>query len=140
MCDNCVANNPEDLDFHELQSTLLPAIKLILDEQSNSTKGGDQGRITGNKLADLIQRSRPKSSAQKRVAASTSRSQVEKTVARLMVDGYLREDFHFTPYSVISYLTLTAKGLAGRLVDGSARSKKRKESQNTKCNDVIVLS
>jgi hypothetical protein len=32
------------------------------------------------------------------------RETAEAVVAYLLVEGYLQEDFHFTPYSTISYL------------------------------------
>lgn len=34
---------------------------------------------------------------------------LEEIVAKLIINGYLQEDFHFTPYSIISYILLTQK-------------------------------
>lgn len=33
------------------------------------------------------------------------RETCENIVGHLLVEGYFREDFHFTPYSTISYIT-----------------------------------
>lgn len=34
---------------------------------------------------------------------------MEEIIAKLIINGYLQEDFHFTPYSIISYILLTDK-------------------------------
>ena len=53
------------------------------------------GKRAGNlKLADW--KKPPKEIAQK--------SQIEHIVATLLIEGRLREDFHFTPYNTISYI------------------------------------
>ena len=33
-----------------------------------------------------------------------NKSQIEHIVASLIIDGYLKEDFHYTPYNTISYI------------------------------------
>ena len=40
----------------------------------------------------------------------TNRDLLEAVVANLLLMGYLQEDFHFTPYSIISYIVLGARG------------------------------
>lgn len=37
-------------------------------------------------------------------APDLSREECERVVVNLLLEGVLREDFHFTPYSTISYL------------------------------------
>lgn len=39
-------------------------------------------------------------------AAKLPRDKCESILAHLLLEGYLKEDFHFTPYSTISYLLL----------------------------------
>lgn len=34
---------------------------------------------------------------------------LEEICAKLIINGYLQEDFHFTPFSIISYMLLTQK-------------------------------
>ena len=34
------------------------------------------------------------------------RDQCDSILAYLLLEGYLKEDFHFTPYSTISYIVL----------------------------------
>jgi ATP-dependent DNA helicase Q1 len=41
---------------------------------------------------------------------NTSRVYLEQVVANLILQGFLQEDFHFTPYSIISYIVLGARG------------------------------
>lgn len=38
------------------------------------------------------------------IATGLSRDKAENIVAFLLVDGFLKEDFHFTPYSTLSYI------------------------------------
>jgi len=38
-----------------------------------------------------------------------SRDMCESVIGYLLLQGYLKEDFHFTPYSTISYLVLGKK-------------------------------
>merc|ERR1712173_355988 len=45
-----------------------------------------------------------------------SKDQVESLVAHLTVEGHLKEDFHFTPYSTISYLVQGHRPVRGDLV------------------------
>lgn len=37
-------------------------------------------------------------------ANSIDREKAEIIVSHLLIDGFLKEDFHFTPYSTISYI------------------------------------
>ena len=38
------------------------------------------------------------------ICSNKDRGMAEKVVAFLLIDGFLKEDFHFTPYSAISYI------------------------------------
>ena len=39
-----------------------------------------------------------------------SKEVLELALAKLLLEGYLEEDFHFTPYSIISYVVIGGKG------------------------------
>lgn len=38
------------------------------------------------------------------IESNLSKEKAEYIIAHLIIDGYLKEDFHFTPYSTISYI------------------------------------
>ncbi|KAI6191622.1 ATP-dependent DNA helicase [Aphelenchoides bicaudatus] len=93
-CDVC---KKEDIKTTELDiSTQFEEIKNIL---ANAKKTTDQGRITGNKLVELLTKR----------FNDMDREFHELVVAYLMFNGQLCEDFHFTPYSVISYLVVGSR-------------------------------
>ena len=105
-CDHCRApreGKEQSVAKHAKQ------ICLILEHASAS----DQ-KLTAQKLVDLWQ---GKGATGMRVASAINkdlpRERAEDIVAHLLLDGYLQEDFHFTAYSTISYLSLGPKGLAG---------------------------
>ncbi|ELT96261.1 hypothetical protein CAPTEDRAFT_131881 [Capitella teleta] len=56
-------------------------------------------RYTGLKLLDAWMAQKPCLQEKK-----LSRSQCEMIIMQLITNGYLKEDYHFTPYSTISYL------------------------------------
>lgn len=61
--------------------------------------------ISGQKLVDLLLgKGATKQRVQEAVATGLSRDKAESIVAFLLIDGFLKEDFHFTPYSTLSYI------------------------------------
>lgn len=61
--------------------------------------------ISGQKLVDLLLgKGATKQRVQEAIAVGLSRDKAENIVAYLLVDGFLKEDFHFTPYSTLSYI------------------------------------
>lgn len=75
--------------------------KILKDHEAKK----DGNRITGTKLIDLaIKKNR-----------QLYREFVETALANLLLQQYFEEDFHFTPYSIISYIRPTAK--SSRYVD-----------------------
>uniref|UniRef100_A0A915PLJ3 ATP-dependent DNA helicase n=1 Tax=Setaria digitata TaxID=48799 RepID=A0A915PLJ3_9BILA len=83
MCDVCSKNNSvECVDVTDYWRLMLEASKT------------DNNRITGMKLAELVWKK----------ISSVNRELIEFLIAKLILDGYLKEDFHFTPYSIISYV------------------------------------
>lgn len=69
----------------------------VIEEAASSNKKDGQGKLTGAKVVDLCAKKLPKNSR-------PSKDYLERTLATLLLQGYLREDFHFTPYSIISYV------------------------------------
>jgi ATP-dependent DNA helicase Q1 len=68
--------------------------KSVLQVVENaSTK--DQ-RLTGLKLTESVMSKLKKT--------TLTRDDLEKVLIKMILKGYLREDFHFTPYSKICYL------------------------------------
>lgn len=60
--------------------------------------------ITGNKLVDLVQ-------AELKRAKNTrlNENSVERLLLSMLIRGYLKEDFHFTPYNTICYMILSKR-------------------------------
>ena len=63
-------------------------------------------KITALKLIDALLGKGPcKISSWKKPPTNVSQKyQIEHVVANFLIDGYLKEDFHFTPYNTISYI------------------------------------
>ncbi|KAG9509552.1 ATP-dependent DNA helicase Q1, partial [Fragariocoptes setiger] len=96
-CDNCCDNN--SVSSVDVRPHLDDILKILNHAQSVKEK------LTQLKLIDSWTQTGCKNL---RVASLTkpslSRVTCETIVALLLIDGYLREDFHITPYSTISYL------------------------------------
>jgi len=98
MCDHCDCNQGtvKKVDVTQYARQLLA----VLHQASSA----DQ-RVTGLKLVEAWL---GKGSVALRVPGGVvpklSRGDAEQVVINLLLNGYLREDFHFTPYSTISYL------------------------------------
>lgn len=97
-CDNCSDNLPiSKLDVRECLEDLLKILKHASRQKE---------KMTANKLLDSWTQS--KGPKQLRVDGlrkpMLSRSECESVLGFLIVDGYLREDFHMTAYATISYI------------------------------------
>uniref|UniRef100_A0AC35TG76 DNA helicase n=1 Tax=Rhabditophanes sp. KR3021 TaxID=114890 RepID=A0AC35TG76_9BILA len=100
---NCCDNYDKTINPNHTQKNVYQfyekAVEFIDKEKSKD------GRITGNKLLELICKSHK----------TEDKLFIEKVVAYLFVEGYLQEDFHFTAYSVISYVKVgTAASFKGK--------------------------
>ena len=64
--------------------------------------------FSAQKLIDAWQNTGPSSLRlpDRKKAIKLPREMCESILAHLLLEGYLKEDFHFTPYSTISYLVL----------------------------------
>ncbi|KAJ1361470.1 hypothetical protein KIN20_038422 [Parelaphostrongylus tenuis] len=87
-CDVC-ANPPNivEVDITSIVRTMLR----IIQEQKSSDHGSN--RITGAKLVDLT--------VKQHVG---SKALVEGAMCEALLNGYLKQDFHFTPYAIHSYI------------------------------------
>uniref|UniRef100_A0A914PJ54 Uncharacterized protein n=1 Tax=Panagrolaimus davidi TaxID=227884 RepID=A0A914PJ54_9BILA len=118
MCDNCASNsvknctNESDLDL----TKYITMAKEIIENYSSNDKGS--GRITAPKLAELMDKK----------LSNISREKVEKILSTLLLQGFIEEDFHFTPYSIISYIVMGARGK----YNGGSSSSSSMPSSSTK--------
>uniref|UniRef100_A0A915AKK7 ATP-dependent DNA helicase n=1 Tax=Parascaris univalens TaxID=6257 RepID=A0A915AKK7_PARUN len=93
MCDICSMEGTQSTPTMDITSCWRSMLKVI-DEQSNVSKNDSNGRITGLKLVELVAKKE----------RSLCKESIEIVLAHLLLLGYLQEDFHFTPYSIISYV------------------------------------
>lgn len=88
-CDNCVKINQEP------PSDVTSEAKIVTDLLSKS-----QQKLTGLKVLDSLSKS---------LSKSLTRDHCERLIVELLLKEYLKLDFHFTPYSIITYLALGPK-------------------------------
>ena len=109
MCDNCTRE--DEAAKGEVGDAARAAVG-ILEQAARREQ-----RVTGLKLVEAVQ---GKGANNLKLAGWTgdglSKDQVESLVAHLTVEGHLKEDFHFTPYSTISYLVQGHRPVRGDLV------------------------
>ncbi|KAI6205384.1 ATP-dependent DNA helicase [Aphelenchoides besseyi] len=89
QCDACAREQRESVEF-DITEYANKAIEII----DSKLKTTDQGRVTGNKLCELLVKKCP----------DVTRELIELIIAHLIAINYLREDLHFTPYSVVGYV------------------------------------
>ncbi|XP_054282691.1 ATP-dependent DNA helicase Q1-like [Macrosteles quadrilineatus] len=97
MCDHCRApREPKKVDVTKHCRTIY---KLLAQAAASDTK------MTAQKILDAWYGKGPPALKLSGVSAPTfSRDTAENILAHLLINGYLKEDFHFTPYSTISYI------------------------------------
>ncbi|CAD5229303.1 unnamed protein product [Bursaphelenchus okinawaensis] len=115
-CDFCCrsSTNVSEVDITE-------QTRLVMEILQDKQVGKD--RITGNKLLELLYKK-----------LDDSREGLEKVVGTLLLEGYLKEEFHFTPYSVISYIVRGSRSVQGRVtmlsdltvMEGKSSAKRRR--------------
>ncbi|XP_063399931.1 ATP-dependent DNA helicase Q1-like [Mytilus trossulus] len=102
MCDHC----NKDTEGEKRDVTKLGLNVLTIIDQASAT---DQ-RITALKLLDAWE---GKGAGSLKVRGldppKVSRDKLERIIGHMLLQGFIREDFHFTPYSTISYLVAGAK-------------------------------
>lgn len=105
MCDNCKkktadqADGPSPFEALDITNYCLDLLKILHQAASLSE------RVTAIKLVDAWCGKGQTSLRMRDVKTpDLSREDCERVVVYLLLEGVLREDFHFTPYSTISYL------------------------------------
>ncbi|XP_042879108.1 ATP-dependent DNA helicase Q1-like [Penaeus japonicus] len=106
MCDHC--REPREKKKVDLTKYGQQLVDILTNAASLKE------RLTGPKLVDVLlgkgpTKLRVKGPAEKEL----NRERAENLVAFLLIDGFLKEDFHFTPYSTISYIVAGPKAEAG---------------------------
>ncbi|KAK7084817.1 hypothetical protein SK128_005772 [Halocaridina rubra] len=106
MCDHC--KTPREVKHLNLaaygEQLLLILTKAVSKDQ----------RLTGQKLIDAwLGKGAKDARVEGAIAKDLSRERAEIIVAFLIIDSFLKEDFHFTPYNTISYILPGPKAEAG---------------------------
>ncbi|XP_033751824.1 ATP-dependent DNA helicase Q1-like [Pecten maximus] len=104
MCDHCDDTyrvTPEKRDVTKLCQNVLT----LLDHAAQT-----QQRVTATKLMDAWEGRGATSLRVRDVPEpNISRDKLERILAHLLLNGYIKEDFHFTAYSTISYIVAGSK-------------------------------
>lgn len=106
-CDNCVANVEQfSGDFVDASDWLATLVEILRQAEQINEK------LTCNKLIDAwMQVKGPKKLRLENITRpSLTRVDCEVVVGSLLCQDYLEEYFHITPYSIISYIEIGAKG------------------------------
>ncbi|XP_037793066.1 ATP-dependent DNA helicase Q1-like [Penaeus monodon] len=106
MCDHC--QDPREVKKVDVTKYGEQLVHILTNAASLKE------RLTGPKLVDALlgkgpTKLRVKGPAEKEL----NRERAESLIAFLLIDGFLKEDFHFTPYSTISYIVAGPKAEAG---------------------------
>jgi len=107
MCDTCAGG--EQGEGEEVGEVARAAIG-ILEQAARREQ-----RVTGLKLVEALQGRGAPALRLAGWSSALARDRLEGVVAHLTVEGHLKEDFHFTPYSTISYLVVGARPVKGDL-------------------------
>lgn len=106
MCDHCDKFSPY-MEKSKNMAKEYKTICCILDHCNRIDE-----RVTAQKLMDSwLGKGPPKLRPPGHEPTSMSRENCERVVALLLIDSYLVEEFHFTPYSTISYINKGSRTL-----------------------------
>ncbi|XP_054158777.1 ATP-dependent DNA helicase Q1-like [Oppia nitens] len=104
MCDNCQQNSSVELNELNVGHYLDDIVKIL------TNAGKIKERMTALKLMDSwFQKGNKKLRLDDIRPPDIRRDVCQQIVGLLLCDGYLKEDFHFTPYSTISYLSVGSR-------------------------------
>ncbi|GMT31477.1 hypothetical protein PFISCL1PPCAC_22774, partial [Pristionchus fissidentatus] len=134
-CDVC-ARAPSSLpDETDVSVEARLAVQMI-EEARNGPSGGSEaaaGRVTGLKLVDMMSKK-----------SKRSRDFLEAVVTQMLLADMLTEDFHFTPYSIVSYVvkgtafdrwTRSGSAFCRRIRDSEEQAKSKKVAKKRKAVD-----
>nr|XP_002734149.1 PREDICTED: ATP-dependent DNA helicase Q1-like [Saccoglossus kowalevskii] len=132
MCDNCrLKRKSEDSSCALTQNRDITGHCQTLYTILNKAASQDK-KLTANKLVDIWMKRGP--SAELRIkdqkAPFVTDARCEDIVCHLLLEGYLREDYHFTPYTTISYVQPGTKEKLvtsmGKSIELTLRTKEQK--------------
>jgi len=104
MCDNCKrtgdqSDGPIPFKTRDITKYCQDILSILAQAATLSE------RVTANKLVDAwCGKGQTRLRVREVKAPDLSREDCERVIVDLLLEGVLREDFHFTPYSTISYL------------------------------------
>jgi ATP-dependent DNA helicase Q1 len=103
MCDNCAeARSTCKIDMLSEAKLIINVLDKHSAPSTKSSKEEKEKRLTANKLAELVYNEYIKYAGKK---SSFSQCIIERLILDMLLKEYLKEDFHFTPYNTICYLT-----------------------------------
>jgi ATP-dependent DNA helicase Q1 len=103
MCEICKGDKPT------IKVNCIREANFVLGVLEKHTAKSKDNRITANKLAETAVSELGKS----KDMINLNQIEIERLILKMLMEQYLREDFHFTPYNTICYL-VKANSLANR--------------------------
>ncbi|PAV78291.1 hypothetical protein WR25_06733 [Diploscapter pachys] len=94
VCDSTTSDSSEKIDIRQIAAAAAGIIRNC-SAQGNKKDDG-RGRITANKLLELLSKE----------MKSKSKELLEATLTHLLLNEYFIEEFHYTAYTVISYINV----------------------------------
>ena len=139
MCDNCKNGSTKNLNWQNVAPLAEGAIQSLVQAQSLDTK------LTALKLIDALLGKGKIAPWKKPPDEFAQKIKIEFIVANLVIDGYLKEDFHFTPYNTISYILPGHVPLRSEIImnvpgGGSASSNVKKGVKRKPNTDIVYVS
>lgn len=125
MCDCCSSQFVdilEPISVERLEKSI-PLVYEVLDNAKHSDT-----RLTSQKVLNAVLGKGP-SQHRAHKAADLSREHCEYLVAKMLAAGHIKEEFHFTPYSTISYLVIASRK--------SNLNHSENKSDSEKCSPVV---
>ena len=139
MCDVCDGSLKEDTQAVDVTDYAAAAVDILTAGVSK------EQRITAAKLVEALQgRGANIIKIARWKGGKWSKEEVEQIVAHMLVEGYIMEDMHYTPYSVISYILPGHRDISKmkvKFVSGSKSvqkgKKRKKENPNSSGDEEI---
>ncbi|XP_029969531.1 ATP-dependent DNA helicase Q1 [Salarias fasciatus] len=127
MCDTCRhAEESSSLDISRHARQLIRILELAASSEE---------KLTPLKLVEAWMGRGPAKHRKMTETTTLSRVQAEAVVVRLLLDGYLKEDFSFTPYTTHFYLKLGRKAALLKNPDHTVSMKMKTSSAQGKAKE-----
>mgnify|MGYP002050975855 FL=1 len=127
MCDVCDGSLMEDTHAVDVTDYAAAAVDILTAGVSK------EQRITAAKLVEALQgRGANILKIARWKGGKWSKEEVEQIVAHMLVEGYVVEDMHYTPYSVISYILPGHRDVSRMKVKFVSSSKSVKKGKKRK--------